>query len=414
MEQKIQKQDFLKFLPGWQKQELLQCAKELQGKKVVHVNATAQGGGVAELLKSVIPYMQALGVDASWHAIDAKKAGKGFFAFTNSLHNALQGTAPKFSGEDWANYEKVNQHIAKDLEKMDYDILVIHDPQPLASRSFLGENKPSVAVIHIDTSAPDQKAWNKIENFIAPYNRLFFSNKNFVNKDIPKEKLHVFAPAIDPLAPKQHIVSKKKAREYLAKYGIPAEGQLLVQVSRFDVWKNPHGVVEAFWLLQKKYPKANLMLVGLEQARDNPQAEKVYMDMRAMVGKNPNIFLFFEPKRIGGAKNIGEFTAMAQNAADIVVQNSIKEGFGLTITEGMWKEKPVVGGPASGVRRQIMHGKNGYIAKNTKELTKYVGYLLANPAEQKRIGKAGKESVREHFLMPRFVLDHLNVYKEII
>lgn len=414
IEQKVNKQDFLKFAPAAQKSELLYLGKVLRGKKIVHVNAVSKGGGVAELLKSLIPYMQALDIDASWYAIDAKKAGKSFFAFTNNVHNALQGTTIDFSKEDWANYERVNKDIAKDLDTLDYDVLVVHDPQPLAAITFIQNKKSAVCVIHIDTSTPDTDEWKHVEKFAKQYQRILFSNLNFVNKSLPKEKVVVFPPAIDSLAYKQKIVSQKKAREYLANYGISKTGPLLVQVSRFDVWKNPHGVVEAFWLLEKKYSKAQLLLVGFQEARDNPQAEKVYMDIRAMAGKDPRIFLFFDPRKIGGAKNIQEFTVMAQNAADIVIQNSVKEGFGLTVTEAMWKGKPVIGGAASGIRLQITHNKNGFIAENTKDLAMYMDFLLSHPKEMARLGKAAKESVRKKFLMPRFVLDHLKVYKELI
>ena len=163
--------------------------------------------------------------------------------------------------------------------------------------------------------------------------------------------------------------------------------------------------------MQESHADVYLALVGIEEAQDNPDSKKVYEEVKGMVGDNPHISLFFSAK---GIPHIAEFTMMAQNAADIVVQNSIKEGFGLTVTEAMWKEKPVVGGPASGVRLQITHGKNGFIAENTKDLAMYMDFLLSHPKERARVGKAAKESVRKRFLMPRFVLDHLKVYKELI
>jgi trehalose synthase len=410
---RIKSREFLKFLSLAQKRELFLRTKALKGKKIVHVNATAQGGGVAELLQSAIPYMQSLGVDASWYAIDPEKAGKAFFAFTNNLHNALQGSPFECSKNNWKTYEEINKQIAQDLDGMDYTILVIHDPQPLAAVTFLANKRPAVCVIHIDTSVSNAAAWKKIQPYIALSDRVLFSNKKFVHPSISQEKVRIFAPAIDPLARKQEIVSIEKARAYLSRFGILPDGPLLAQVSRFDVWKNPHGLVHAFELVKKKYPDAQLLLEGFQEARDNPQAEKVFDDIRAMVKKDPRIFLFFDPKKIGGAKNILKFTVMVQNAADIIVQNSIKEGFGLTVAEAMWKGKPVVGGPASGIRKQIVHKKNGYIAQHTKELAKYLDYLLSHPQEGRRIGSAGKESVRENFLMPRFVLDHVKVYKEI-
>ena len=412
--EEVRKEDFLEFLGVKQKQELLSYADSLRGKKVVHVNATAQGGGVAELLKSAIPYMRALGVDASWYAIDSDKASKPFFIFTNQLHNAIQGSNAEFSNEDWERYEHVNKQIAKDLAYIDYDILVVHDPQPLACIRFLQKKKPAVCVIHIDSSNPNAGAWKHIEESIRCYSRYIFSSRDFANANLAEQKIRVFAPAIDPLAPKQDIMSQERAREYLSGFGVLPEGPLLVQVSRFDVWKNPHGVVKAFWLLEKKYPKAQLALVGFQEARDNPQAEKVYMDVRAIVGKNSRIFLFFDPRIIGGVEHILRFTVMAQNAADIIIQNSVKEGFGLTVTEAMWKEKPVIGGPGAGIRKQILHGINGYIAENTKELAECMDYMVSHVGEADRMAKAGKESVRDYFLMPRYVLDHFRVYNDVI
>jgi trehalose synthase len=413
----LKKEDFLQYTNVREWQEILHCAELLRGKKVVHINATAKGGGVAELLHSVIPYMKALGIRASWYAIDSKKAGSSFFDFTNRLHNSLQGSIRKFSREEWQMYEKVNREIAKDIDAMGYDILVVHDPQPLGALSFCGNHmvgSRAVCVIHIDTTTPDPLVWKKIFGFIHTYDSVIFSNEHFVNGDIAKEKVRIFAPAIDPLAYKQTIVPVKKAREYLARFGVPQIGSLVVQVSRFDIWKNPHGVIEAFWLLEKKHPKGTLAMVGFQEARDNPEAEKVYMDIRGMVGKDPHIFLFFDPKRIGGARNIQEFTVMAQNAADIIVQNSTKEGFGLTVTEAMWKGKAVVGGPATGIQKQIHHDQNGYIANNTKELVERLDFLLQHPKDRKRVGAMAQQSVRERFLMPRYVVDHLKAYTHII
>lgn len=406
--------DILSFLGSEQRSELEKLAEQLRGKKVLHVNATAKGGGVAELLKSFIVYAQALAVDASWYAIDSKKAGRAFFDFTNGLHNALQGADLVFSKEEWKLYEKVSKAIAKDIEKIDYDILVAHDPQVLGVARFLKKRTPQMCVIHIDTSHPNVLAFKQVKEFVLQYDRVLFSNKDFVSGELPEEKIRIVVPAIDPLSPKQNIVPQQKAKKYLADYGIPQEGPLIVQVSRFDVWKNPHGLVEAFWLIQEKHPQTSLILVGFQEARDNPQAEKVFMDIRGMVGKDPRILLFFLPKSIGGIAQIAEFTTMAQNAADIVVQNSTREGFGLTIAEAMWKGKPVIGGPASGVRRQIQDGENGYIAQNTKQLAERLDFLLSHARDRKAIGSAGHASVRKYFLMPRLVLDHLKIYKEVL
>lgn len=410
----IQQQDFLRFLDSTQQQELAEALEKLKGKKVVHVNSTVHGGGVAELLKALVPYLRSLGIDAEWYAIDPEEAGNSFFDFTNRLHNALQGSIRRFSKEDWDRYEKINKEIARDVDKLEYDILVVHDPQPLGAVRFLRSRKPKACVIHIDTSSADPISWKQVLDLAKRYNRIIFSNEEFINKDLPKEKLRVFTPAIDPLASKQEIVPVERARAYLSDFGIPTKGVLIVQVSRFDVWKNPFGLVEAFWLLEEKHSNIILALVGFQEARDNPEAEKVYNDIKGMAGKDSNIFLFFDPKKIGGAEHIEEFTKMVQNAADIVVQNSTKEGFGLTVAEAMWKRKAVVGGPASGIRKQIQDGENGLIASNTSELAICVEDLVMHPENRQAIGEKARTSVERKFLMPRFVLDHLKVYNEVV
>ena len=405
--------DFLKFLNADDRKELLRLAGELKGKRVLHVNATPIGGGVAEILQSFIPYLNALGIKSEWYAINSQQVDPAFFVFTKKLHNALQGAPVKFTPKDWKGYEEVNKKIASALSKLKYDILVIHDPQPLAAISFLEDNKPKILFIHIDTSSSFGPVWGKIAPLVAQYDKIVFSNKDFVHTSLRSPKLHIFPPAIDPLAVKQNIVPRNKARQYLAKFGITPKGPLIVQVSRFDMWKNPLGVVEAFRMIEKKYPKAHLAFVGLREAKDDPEGAIVYEQVKDAVGGDSAISLFFDPKKIGGIEHIAEFTMMVQNAADIIIQNSTREGFGLVVTEAMWKGKAVIGGPASGVRRQITNGENGYIAKNAQELASRMDYLLVHPKERVRIGKAAKESVRKNFLLPRLVLDHLKIYNEI-
>lgn len=406
----IRRADFLRFMSARQKRELLKQASYLMGKRVAHISAVADGGGVAEILTSLIPYLRSLGVESDWYFINPD-VGKNFFEITNKIHNALQGALVKISGQEWVEYERVSKFIAAELDKIDCDILAINDPQLLLAGHYAHLNKHKIYFSHIDTSSVFKPAWKKLLPAIKFYHRIIFSNRDFVNGSLPRSKVKIFTPAIDPLASKQKIVPKKEARLYLKKYGgIPVRCPLIAQVSRFDIWKNPMGVIQSFRIVQNTYPNAQLALVGFNIAKDNPAARVVYKDIAAIAGKSSDIFLFFDPKR----KDVLEFTVMAQNAADVVVQNSIKEGFGLVVTEAMWKRQAVIGSPASGIKKQIRNRKNGFIVKSSEEMAQKIIFLLSHPTERKRLGNSARKTVLENFLFPRLVLDHLKLYRSCL
>ncbi|MBI2063798.1 MAG: glycosyltransferase [Candidatus Yanofskybacteria bacterium] len=406
----VKPRDFLKFVAPKQKAELLKVAAAMRGKRVVHVSATAIGGGVAEILNGLIPYLRSLGIESDWYTINPR-VGKRFFTITNKLHNSLQGSPVKLTEREWNEYEKVNKRIAGNLEMIDCDILAINDPQPLGAGVFAHLNKHKIYISHIDTSSAFKPVWRKVLPLINNYHRAVFSNRAFINGAILKNKVRVFTPAIDPLVVKQTVVSRTAARRYLKRYGgVPKNRPLIAQVSRFDIWKNPLGVIEAFRLVQNTFPKALLVLAGFHETKDNPAAIGVYSDIKALSEKAPDIFLFFDPR----GKKISEFTAMIQNGADVIVQNSIKEGFGLVVTEAMWKSQPVIGGPADGLRVQIKNGKNGFIVKTPQELAEKIVHLLEHPAKKKIMGKAARETVIRKFLLPRLVADHIKLYLSCI
>ena len=406
----IRRADLLRYIPARQIKELLEQASYLRGKRLVHVNAVADGGGVAEILASLIPYSRFLGVESDWYYIDPA-VGKKFFKVTNKIHDALQGAQIKIDNEEWSEYERVSKGIANELDKIDCDVLAINAPQLLFAGHHAHFNKHKIYFSHIDTSSVFKPVWKKLLPAILSYHRIVFSNRDFVNGALPRRKIKIFPPAIDPLAPKQKIVSKKQARSYLKKYGgIPPRCPLVAQISRFDVWKNPIGVIQAFRMIQNTYPEARLAMVGFNTAKDNPASATVYKDVAAVASKSREIFLFFNPM----GRNISEFTTMVQNAADVIVQNSVKEGFGLVVTEAMWKRQPVIGGPASGIKKQIQNGQNGFIVKSPEEMAQKINFLLSHPKEKRVMGESARKSVIKKFLFPRLVLDHLKLYRSCV
>lgn len=412
VDNKVKKEDFLKFMSDRDKESLLDYAQSLEGKKVIHFNATPVGGGVAELLKSLIPYFRSLGIDARWYTLDSSQIDDDFFEITDKMRDAFQGKAVDVTDEEWKLYKDLNMKFAEEVNEIDSDVLVVHDWQILYSGLHV-DNESKIYISHPDTSSPYQKFWNQVLPLIESYPYLIFSNREFIHGDLGKDAHRVILKAIDPLSLKQRQVPTDEARDYVADYGISREGEMVLQVSRFDPWKNPSGLVEAFQVIKDDYPDAHLTLLGLQEAMDNPEAERVFEVVKDLVGDDDRINLFFNPRE-HNIESISEFTMYAQNAADIIIQNSIKEGFGLTVSEALWKKKPVIGGPASGVKKQIKDGWNGFIAKDKKELAKRMSDLIDHPKKRKELGENGRDYVRDNFLLPRLVEEHLDSYLDVL
>ncbi|MFB6212621.1 MAG: glycosyltransferase [Candidatus Magasanikbacteria bacterium] len=413
IEREVNKKDFFRYISESQKKKIEKFSKNLEDKKIVHFNATPRGGGVAELLESLIPYLRSLGVDAEWYSIDSSEVDISFFEITDKLRDALQSNRVPLSEEEWKKYTSVNKGLGAELSKIEADLFVIHDWQVLYSGTLIDDTK-KIYINHPDTSDPFEEVWSKVLDMIMDYDLHIFSNPTFIHGDFKgNDRTRVITKAIDPLKEKQKVVPQSQARDHLKTYGIPEERPLIVQVSRFDPWKNPKGVIEAFQKIQPEKPQAHLSMVGLQEAEDNPEAEEVFNEVQKMVESSDRISLFFDPQK-NGIENISKFTMYMQNAADIIIQNSIKEGFGLTISEALWKKKPVIGGPASGVKLQIKDGWNGYIVQNRNELADKIQELLASDQKRREMGENGRKYVKENFLFSRFLKDHLNSYNELI
>lgn len=385
-------------------------SKELKGIKVNMINSTPKGGGVAEILNSLIPLLRSVGINASWYTIPEDEK---FFNLTKEIHNALQGKKYLLTKELKKRYKNHMQKTAEMAKDMSADVFVIHDPQPAGIIDYLPNICPCISHVHIDTSNPNKSVWDFIKPFILKYDRIIFSEKSFRQPDIPLDKVAIIPPAIDPLTEKNNPLSMVKAKRILRDFGIDTKRPLISQISRFDPWKNPSGVVRAYRMAKKEIPGLQLSLVGLLLASDDPEAAKVYHEVEKKTKGDPDIFLFFNPDRLGNL-TVDRFVNAFQTGSDIILQNSTKEGFGLTVSEAMWKGKAVIGGNVGGIKIQIQDKENGFLVSSSNQAAKRIIELFNNPKLKVDIEKKAKKTVLEKFLMPRFLRDYMLLLKDVV
>ena len=390
-------------------EEIIDLSQGLKGLKVSMINSTPRGGGVAEILKSLISLMKGLGIDAHWYVIPP---GQNFFGLTKEIHNALQGKEYILSFQGRRLFHYHMEKAAKMMLDMESDIWVIHDPQPVGVIHYLPNFHPAISHIHIDTSQPNKEAWHFLETFLLKYDRIIFSAKEFAARSLPRKKVIISPPAIDPLSDKNKPLQLKTAKKILESFGLDPKRPIVTQVSRFDPWKDPLGVIKAFYMSKKEIPGLQLALVGLFLALDDPEAIKVYKEAKKWAEGDPNIFLFSDPQELGSLE-VDIFVNAFQTASDVILQKSIKEGFGLTVAEAMWKGRPVIGGKVGGIKVQVKDGKNGFLVTSPEETAKKIIQLIKNPQSSEDMGKVAKETVRENFLMPRLLRDYLKLFKEL-
>lgn len=397
------------IIPDELLREVKSLAKGLKGLKVVMINSTPQGGGVANVLSNLIPLMKGVKINANWHVIPP---GKKFFSLTKEIHNALQGKEYSLSFQSRRLYRFHMEKAAKLMLDMEADVWVVHDPQPLGIIHYLPNFYPSISHIHIDTSRPNTETWHFIEPFLLMYDRIIFGTKDFVPKALPKRKVAVFSVTINPFSNQSKPLSLKMAKSILRSFRINPEKPLVSQISRFDPWKDPLGVIKAYKIAKKKIPNLQLALVGLFLALDDPEAIKVFKETQRAAKEDPDIFLFSDPQELGSLK-VDTFVNAFRTGSDIILQKSIREGFGLTVAEAMWKGKPVIGGRAGGIKIQIKNGKNGFLVSSPEGAAKRIIQLIRNPELAGAIGFAACETVREKFLMPRLLRDYLKLFHEL-
>jgi trehalose synthase len=391
------------------RQEILSAAESLKGLRVVHVNATLEGGGVAEILRSLVPMMRGLGIDAGRWVLEADER---FFTVTKRLHNGLQGKGTLLCREDVECYWLHNERAARAMEVAfgSPDILVVHDPQLMAMPAFLPNGSRMVWHCHIDLTAPYEDVQARVLPLTQFYSHCVVSMRDYLVSGVPHNRVSVFPPAIDPLSPKNVSLSLENARQIIARLGIDVSRPLVTQVSRFDPWKDPWGVVDAYRLAKRRVPGLQLALVGALTAVDDPEAMEVWRSVCLYAGDDPDIRIYTEPEVGGDETTVNAF----QTASDVVIQKSTREGFGLTVTEAMWKGTPVIGGDCGGIRLQIEDGVNGYLVGNAVECAERIVDLLDDPDRARVMGVAARESVRRRFLMPRLLLDYLRLFQQMV
>jgi len=374
--------------------DLLQrLAERVRGRSLLHVNSTRVGGGVAEMLDRYVPLFEELGIRPRWEVLAGNDA---FFRVTKSFHNALQGDEQAFTDAMLQGYLDTNRDNASKLD-LDADVVIIHDPQPAALIEHAQKRGPWIWRCHIDVSHPQRRAWSFIRQFIVRYDGAIFSLPRFAQRlPIPQ---YLIYPSIDPLSNKNRALEDAEVDAVLHRLAIPRDKPILLQVSRFDRFKDPIGVINAYQIV-KKYDDCRLILAG-GSATDDPEGEQVLAEVREAAAGDPDVHVLVLPPTAHY-----EINAL-QHAADIIIQKSTKEGFGLTVAEGMWKGKPVIGGFAGGITVQIIYGVTGYTVNSVEGCAFRIRHLLNNPALAKAMGENAREYVRENFLITRDLTEHL-------
>jgi trehalose synthase len=372
---------------------LQRLAEKVRGRKILHVNSTRIGGGVAEILRSLVPLLQDMGIEARWEVITGTE---DFFTVTKSFHNALQGQEQILSAELLETYVEVNRRNAETLS-LDGDYVVIHDPQPAALIRHKSGGGRWIWRCHIDISHPQRKVWNFLRQFVVQYDGAIFSLPRFAQRlPIPQFLIH---PSIDPLSEKNRDLSEDEQARILNRLKIPLDKPILLQVSRFDRFKDPLGVIQAYRLV-KKHHDLRLILAG-GGATDDPEGDAVLAEVRQAAQDDPDIIILLLPPDA----NI-EINAL-QRAATIILQKSIREGFGLTVAEAMWKGKPVIGGFAGGITVQLVYGVTGFTVNSPEGAAFRIHYMLDNPDIMAKMGEDAREYVRGNFLITRHLGDYL-------
>ncbi len=379
-------------------EHLRQLAGPLKGLRVVHVNSTRVGGGVAEILHKMVPLMRELGIEASWEIISGESS---FYQCTKSFHNGIQGNRVIIPESQLRIYEETNRRTAEALRDTlkEADVVVIHDPQPGPLIKYTPDRRGKwVWRCHIDASKPFRPVWKYLRDFVADYDASIFSLSTFAQQ-LPRP-VYIIPPSIDPLHEKNVELDHAEIKEVQLRFGMNPERPVIVQVSRYDRFKDPVGVILAYRLAKKFVPALQLVLAG-GAATDDPEGEEVLNEVRIAAKDDPDIHILLLPADAHRTINA------LQRSADIVLQKSIKEGFGLTVTEAMWKEKPVIGGDTGGIRIQVVNHHTGFLVNTPEGAALRIRYFLHDRHKLEEMGRKAQEFVRENFLITRHLREYL-------
>ena len=387
-------------------ERLLETAQPFKGARMVHLSSTAFGGGVAELLASQIAILKDLGIDADWQLLDGSEE---FFSVTKLVHNALHGAGVPWTEAMEATYlERLRTNAARFTESADF--VFVHDPQPAALLTILEEEGRRdgkwVWRCHIDLSHPMEAVWGFFALHVNRYDAAVFTMDDFVRPGL-QARVAVIPPSIDPLSPKNAWLEPEAVREILVSYGIDPDRPVVTQVSRFDPWKDPFGVIDAYRLAKEEVRDLQLVLVG-SMAHDDPEGWHYLEQTEERRASDPDVHVLTNLQGVGDTA-VNAF----QRDSDVVLQKSIREGFGLTVSEAMWKEKPVIAGNAGGLRLQVEEGKTGFLVDSVEQCAERLLELLQNPGLRDKMGAAGKARVRDRFLTVREVTEYLELLSQL-
>ena len=388
--------------------EIEELARPLRGARVLHLNSTAFGGGVAELLSSIIPLLQDLGIKAEWQVLDATPE---FFNVTKSMHNAMQGMYVPWDNAMADTWREVNRANADAITER-YDYVYVHDPQPagllyyVRLREASGLSAKWIWRCHLDTTEALPEVWDFLRGYVQLYDAVVFTMEEYVKSALGPQ-LAIIPPAIDPTSTKNTPLPPAVVREVLQRYEIDPDRPILAQISRFDPWKDPLGVIDTYRLLKEHRPDLQLLMVA-SMADDDPEAWSFYERIVRKAGEDYDIHVLTNLNGVGNLE-VNTF----QTAADVVMQKSLREGFGLVISEALWKGKAFVGSAAGGIPMQLDNGRVGRIASTTQEFADHVDALLSDSEARDELGTAAKEHVREHFLTTRLLADHLRLMNSL-